>query len=154
MFSTFWSSPVALAIVAALCYGIGSPIMKIGMEHGGVSSNAMLFAYGIGALVVSFIWWKVGDGPIEIGTNAVGVMSMIAVGLLLGIAFVGVTRAFALPTGSVTMVMTLVAAYPVLSSAIEIVFMDAKVRPVQALAGCVLVIVGGILVATSTTSGE
>ncbi len=153
MFSAFWSSPIALALTAALCYGVGSPIMKVGMVHGGVSPNAMLFAYGVGALVVSLAWWKIGDASITIGTNG-GVVAMATVGLLLGIAFVGVTRAFSLPTGSVTVVMTLVAAYPVLSSVLEIFFMDAKVRPVQALAGCVLVIAGGVLVATSTSTSE
>lgn len=153
MFSAFWSSPIALALTAALCYGIASPIMKVGMVHGGISPNAMLFAYGVGALVVSIAWWKIGDAPIIIGTNG-GVTAMAAVGLLLAIAFVGVIRAFSLPTGSVTVVMTLVAAYPILSSTLEILFMDAKVRPVQAFAGCVLVIAGGVLVATSTQANE
>lgn len=153
MFSVFWSSPIALALAAAFCYGISSPIMKVGMMQGGVSSNAMLFAYGVGALMISLIWWKFGGASIASGTNG-GIAAMAVVGLLLGIAFVGLARALALPTSSITVVMTLVATYPILSSAIEILFMDTKVRPVQALIGCILVIAGGVVVATSTSSSE
>jgi len=151
MFSSIWSSPIALALVAAFCYGIGSPVMKIGIQHG-ATPNAMLLAYGIGTLATSFIWCRFFGGSIAVGNFGIGITTLIAVGLLAGIAFVGISVAYALPNGSVTIVTTITATYPILSSAIEIFFMDAKVRPIQALTGCILVIVGGILVATSLSS--
>ncbi len=146
-----WYSPIALALVAAFCYGIGGPIMKVGMQHG-VTPNAMLLVYGIGTLTVSFIWQRTGGGVIQIGAGVLGVSTMAVVGLVSALAFVAITRAFALPTGSVTVVMSIVAVYPVFSSIIEMLLMNAKVRPIQALAGCVMVVIGGVLVATSTSS--
>ena len=154
MLNTIWSSPIILALIAALCYGISSPVMKIGMVYGGASPNAMLVAYGLGALLIGVLWWKIGSESISIGTNSIGILALIAVGLLLGTAFVSIIRAFTLPMGSVTLVMTLVAAYPVLSSAIEIFFMNARIRPAQALLGCVLVIAGGITVSASVLPNE
>jgi uncharacterized membrane protein len=146
----FWSSPVLLALGVALLYGTGTPIMKAGMVFGGVTPNGMLIAYGVGAVVVGVAWNISAGAEVSFGTTR-GIVSAVAVGLMLGIAFVFMTRAFSLPTGAVTVVATLVATYPVLASVIEIVFMDAKIRPVQALLGCILVVAGGVLVSTSTS---
>jgi len=138
-----------LALTASICYGIMSPTMKIAMQNG-ATPNAMLLVYGIGALITSLIWWKSGVGLITTSISGVGIITMAVVAVCTGIAFVSITTAFALPNSSVTVVMSIVATYPVLSAAIEIIFMDAKLNPVQAFVGCVLVVVGGVLVATST----
>lgn len=150
MLTSVWNSPIILGLLAALFYGFGSPIMKIGLAHGGVSPTAMMLAYGAGSIIIACFWWKFGEIPITTG-NGLGITTMIAVGLLFGAAFVAVIRAFSLPMSSITIVITLTAAYPIIVSIIEVTFMEAKVRPVQALVGCVLVVAGVVLVATSTT---
>ena len=149
MLTTLWNSPIGLALVGAVCYGIFGPAMKVGMMQYGVSPSAMMLIYGVGMIAGSILWARFGDNSIRFGTGSIASTLLVVVAVTGTVAFIAIGRAFSLPTGYIVLVMTLVAAYPIVSSIIEIKWIGANVQPVHALLGCALVVTGAVVVVTS-----
>ena len=140
MWEKFLSNPILLALVAATCYGIGSPIMKIAGQNG-ASANGILFMYGVGALIFSLGTARA--SPIVYGSNY-GLIFSLLVGFMMAVAFRCLGQAFSLKTGYITVVGGLVATYPMLASLIEIFLMgQAKHFNIGLAIGGVSMIIGG-----------
>lgn len=141
-----WSSAIYVAFLAAICYGLSSPMAKVSMVYNGVSPSGMLLAYGLCGTVMSLIWNSSGV-PISFGSSYRGFVFALVAGLLSSTAYLSMNRGITL--GSITLVLSIVTAAPLISSCIEIFFMQTQMKWQQALCGIALVVVGVVLVATS-----
>ena len=136
------NSPILLALLAAIFYGIGGPWMNWNIASG-ASGSAVMFSYGL-ACVVLALWWP--GNPITFG--GVGMtISTLALGISFAVAFLFILQAFSLQTASITLILVLVASYPLLSTFIEVVFIKTPMKSVPlTVCGAILVISGVILI--------
>lgn len=140
--SLLWVSPVLLASIAAFLYGSAMPVSKIAMM-GGVSPTGMLLCYGITSVIGSLLWWRFGGVPIAYGTGYKGLALALFNAAVMSFTFVLFYRAMSIP-GPLSVVMTVVAVAPVISTLHEVLFMGTQIRPSYALLAAVLVVAGGV----------
>lgn len=140
------NSPVLLAIVAAFCYGIGGPLMKLAGQNG-ATPNGLAFTYALGAAIFAVNW----TGQTTLFNSPLGAWLGLAMGILFGLAFRALALAFTLPTGYISVVLVAAAAYPLISSAIGLTFLGeaGKVFLPRLLVGSFATVVGVYLVSTS-----
>lgn len=147
MIQSILNSPVALALIAALCYGFGGPIMKAAGQAGAAPSG-LAFMYALGAAIVVVNW---GGGQTTLFASPKSAFLALVMGLMLGVAFRCIAHAFTLPTGHLSIVLILVASYPLISSACGLIFFgeaDKIILP-RLILGSLLVVGGVFLVSTS-----
>lgn len=140
------SSPVLLALLAASMYGLGGPVMKMA-GNAGATPNGLALGYALGALLVLSNW----SGPTTLFTSPYAAALAALWGLMMGIAMRAVGQAFALPTGYISLVVTITAAYPLISTACGLIFFDEAARVVlgRMIIGSMMVVGGVYLVGTS-----
>lgn len=140
------NSPVILAIVAAICYGLGGPLMKIAGQSGATPSGlCLMYALGVAMVCVNV------KGPTLLFQSPRAILPAIAMGLLCGLASRAITRAVTLPSGQISVVLVISSCYPLLSSAIGLSFLGEASRVVlpKLAIGSLLIVGGVILVSTS-----
>lgn len=139
---------IVYSAAAALCYGLGSPFWKVAVNHG-ASTTGIALAYGLtGAAICWF------NGETTLFGSVKGFGYAMTVGMFFGIALYSVGRAFSTPTGYVSLIAIIVASYPLVSTAISLVFLGEadKFRLVPLLIGTMLIVAGLVLVTTSMKS--
>jgi len=143
----FLTSPIALAVAASMLYGIGSPFIRVAGQLG-VSPNGLLFMAGAGYLTASLLFAPF--APIRFATS-IGFWTAATYGLLFGIGFRFQALAMTLPSGLATIVLGIIAAFPLISMGIELGFMNQahRVHLPLAIGGTVLIITGAICVSNS-----
>lgn len=130
---------IYLALAASLMYGIAAPMIKV-TGQAGASTSGLLMVYGLGLIVVSFLYLMVSKNQITLGSQ--GAVFIISLGAVLGLACLTMFAAFGQRGASVSVVITLASMGPVITAFIEILFMDAssRVRPgMVLLAACLAV---------------
>lgn len=143
---TVLNSPVLLAIIAAICYGVGGPLMKLAGQHG-ATPNGLAFMYALGAALFAVNW----TSQTVLFSSVRGVWFALAMGVLFGLAFRTISLAFTLPTGYISIVLVAAAAYPLISSVIGLTLLGEadKVLLTRLVIGSLLTILGVYLVSTS-----
>ena len=143
---TILNSPIILAIIAAICYGLGGPLMKMANQAGATPSGLGLM-YAIGAAIACLN----PKGQTVLFTNSRAILPSMMLGLLFGLAFRALARAITLPTGQMSIVLVIASTYPLLSSAIGLSFFGEASRVIlpKLAIGSLLIVGGVILVGTS-----
>ncbi|VAW11764.1 hypothetical protein MNBD_BACTEROID05-44 [hydrothermal vent metagenome] len=146
---SIFSSPVVLSLMTAMLYGVGAPMMKI-TGQSGVSSSAATFSYGVALITLAFLWPS--NSIVFASSKALALGALTGIILAFGFAFA--LHALAQPTGYVTLVVALVAFYPLVSVGIEMGFMDVQVQSkLGMVSGVILIVAGGFIVAISSGEG-
>lgn len=146
MIQTILNSAVCLSLIAAICYGISGPLMRIASQAG-ATPYGLALCTAIGMALVSINW----TSPTILFTSNRAIGLAILIGIILGVAFRAVSQAFSLPTGYVSLICIIMALHPLISSFIGLCFMDeaSKVILPKMIFGSLLVVGGIILVVTS-----
>lgn len=140
-------SPLLLATVAALFYGLGGPVMKLACNHGATPCGISLM-YGGAAVVLSLNYW----GSTVLFSTPKGLWYSALTGILFGIALVALTKAATLPTGYISVIAVVVATYPLISNLIGLLFLGeaAHTNVSRLIVGACVVVLGLYLVGTSS----
>lgn len=146
MIDKILGSPVVLSLIAAILYGFGGPVMKYA-GLAGATPNGLALMYGVGLIIMSF---NLG-GKATFFTTPTGAVLGLLVGLMFGLAFRAIARAFTLPTGYVSVVLLITAAYPVISCLYGLLFMGESQHVLlgRLIIGTGLVVSGVYCVSTS-----
>ncbi len=150
------ASPIALAGFAALCYGIGGPLMKHA-SNTGASLPTLGIAYALGLLIATAAAtyaYDMKSGAL-LGTPA-GMKWASLAGLVFGISYVALIKAFELPDGHLSIIGIIIASYPILSSGIAILVLGeaSRVNLWYIIPGTLLTVAGVVLVGLGGTSTE
>lgn len=149
-----FSNPLFYGIAACLAYGAAVPVMKKATSVG-LSGNALLFFYGIGALLVFTV--NVIRGQAVMYGGFTGVVWGLVMGLLFGAAFnLFLTGIGLLNGGLITGIVALTALYPLVGAGLEIGFMEIPqgINLKLIIPGVVLAVVGAIMVSAGMGSGQ
>ena len=140
------SSPVLLALIAALFYGLGGPVMK-SAGIAGATPSGLAFMYALGAAVVAVNW----TGQTTLFSSSKAAILALLMGLMFGLAFRALAHAFTLPTGYLSIVLVISASYPLVSSVCGLIFFDEASRMIlpRIILGSLFVVGGVYLVGTS-----
>lgn len=140
---------ILYALIAAICYGLGSPFFKMASNNGASGAGVSLM-YGIAATLLCYF----GGQTTFFGTGK-GFAFASMTGLAFGIALFMVSKAVAMPTGYVSLIGVIVAAYPLISTAIGLVFLSEadKFKLTPLLIGSALVVAGLALITMSAKDG-
>ena len=109
---------VLIALIAAIGYGVTTPIAKVAFNKG-MHPDGFALAYAMGLLMfVAFTGIQKGFGVLY-PNPSVFALGLLA-GILCAIGFKATVVALAIPTALVAVVMVIVAANPLISSAISL----------------------------------
>ncbi len=150
------ASPIALAAIVAICYGIGGPMTKYAINMG-ASLPALGIAYALGLLVATAgATYLYGVKPDVMLGSATGIKWAGLAGLVFGTAYVLIIKAFELPDGHLSIVGIVIASYPILTTGIALYFLGeaSKVNLWYIIPGTLLTVGGVILVGLGGTSAE
>lgn len=140
-----FKNSIALALTTAALYGIAGPLMSAAIKNG-ASHISVIFAYGAACTLLMLVVNPTAIPSVGSGYNLLLVM---LVGLMLAVAFWLLGVAFSLPNASPTILMSVVATYPLLTAIIEVTFKLSKVNAWQMGIGAAIIVLGIVVVATS-----
>ena len=141
---TIRNSPVALAVMIAIFYALGTPLMRMAGLAGATNAS---FCTGFAAPLAAFVLF---DNKFDLPdfNDGKGLGLAFVVGALFAVAFRFSTRAFALPGGHTSIVAAIIGSFPVLAVLVAIVFFGEaqKVRIPVVAAGTALAAIGVVIV--------
>ncbi len=141
-------SPILLSLLSALLYGFAGPAMMKAKENG-AAMTVVAFIYGLMATVLC---WKYSGGSDPLLTSWKSLLFGGVAGVILGLGFWASGRAISLPDCQISVVSVIIAAYPLVSVAIGLLFMGEadKVEVKRVLLGSAMMVAGLYFVSTAT----
>ena len=139
-----WNSPVALAVMTAVFYALGTPLMRMAGLAGATNAS---FCTGFAASLTAFVLFDKKFDPPDFN-NGRGLGLAFVVGALFAVAFRFSTRAFALPGGHTSIVAAVIGAFPALAVFVAIAFFGEaqKVRIPAVAVGTALTVAGVVII--------
>lgn len=142
------NNPIILALLTSIFFGIAGPVAKLASNKG-MHSDGFAFAYASGLFVfVAITSFQKGVGALfPTGSLYLGILA----GMCCAIGFKFNAMAFSIPGSLVSVVVVLVATYPLISTAISLPLLGEASRVVvpKIVIGSLMAIGGAYLVATS-----
>ena len=137
------------AMIAALCYGFGSPFWKAATTNG-ASTAGIILVYGLSGFAICWL-----TGQTTLFGSPKGFIYAGTCGILFGMALFACGKAVSMPTGYISLISAIVASYPLISTATSLVFLgEAKnFNLVPLLIGSVLTVTGLIIITNSVKGG-
>lgn len=141
---------VWLAILAAIFYGFGGPLMKY-VHQLGVSTRDFIVVASLTTLMAGLFWT---DDKSLLATLSGGkiLFAVVAAGALLTAGFISLNQALDNPMGLASMVLVISSANPLIGSLISLFYLGEakKVSLPMLIAGSLITITGIVMVVLSS----
>ncbi len=144
------NNSIWLALLAALFYGFGGPLMKY-VHQSGVSTRDFIIVASLTTLLVG-LFWSNDKTLMSTLSNSKILFAAIMTGFLLTSGFISLNQALDSPMGLASMVLVISSANPLMGSLISLFYLGEakKVSLPMLIAGSLLTVSGIVLVVLSS----
>ena len=144
------NNSVWLAILAAMFYGFGGPVMKY-VHQSGVSTRDFIIVASFSTLMAG-LFWSNDKSLLSTLSNGKILAITLAAGTLLTAGFICLNQALDSPMGLASMVLVISSANPLIGSLISLFVLGEakKVSLPMLITGSLLTIAGIVIVVLST----